>query len=126
MATCHRLDAIVVGCYGFLDTVQLAPDGTIADFGLYQDGHLADFGYLRSYFRNNRDSQRTQAEWAALPPKAKMPTYLSGAYLSDFLRKTMSLNVRTINSFRHEKIRRWDGHHTNTDMRSGTVNAQDS
>ena len=105
MNTHRRLDAVIISSYGFMDTFHLTTDGAFLAFELHLEDQLADFDFLHSYFRNNRDLDLTKAQWAALPPKAKMPTYLSGAYLSSFLRKKMDLHVRTINSFVHEKDR---------------------
>jgi len=105
MITGQSLDAVIISSYGFMDTLHLTTEGAFVGFELHLDNQLADFDFLRSYFRNNRDLELTRSQWDARPPKDKMPTYLSGVYLSSFLRKQMNLNVRTINSFVHEQDR---------------------
>jgi p-methyltransferase len=99
------LDAIVISSYGVSDAARLSSGKNADLFELHQDGNLCTFDFLAEYFRSGRNADLAKAAVRNHPPSRRFPTYLSGVYLADFLRRQLGFRARVINSFGEETAR---------------------
>lgn len=100
-----KIDAVVIGNYGVTDAALRSSGGATAAFELEMDGYPCDFEFLQEYFQCNRNVKETKRRMDAKPAVSRTRTYLSGVYLTDFLRRRAGINARTINNFSLEKDR---------------------